>query len=90
MALLRLPVRADNYLHILLNITPHILHRDVGTLIAADGGKKQVMPQPTQECRQCSDIVGGLCSSAFFSSLEEASCAPSGGHNGLMSILKHP
>lgn len=34
-------------------------------------------------------IVGGFCWSAFFlSSLGEAACAPSGGHNVLMSILK--
>lgn len=35
-------------------------------------------------------VVGGLCWSAFFfSSLEEAPRAPSGGHNVLTSILKH-
>lgn len=45
----------DNYLRILLNIIPHILHRDVGTLIAADGEKKQVALQPTQERRQHGD-----------------------------------
>lgn len=45
----------DNCLHILLNIIAHILHRDVGTLIAADGEKKQVVLQPTQERRQHGD-----------------------------------
>lgn len=43
----------DNCLRILLNIIPHILHRDDGTLIA--GGKKQVVLQPTQERRQNGD-----------------------------------
>lgn len=42
-------------LHILPNITPHILHRDKGTLNAADGEKKQVVLQPTLQCRQHGD-----------------------------------